>query len=87
MRKFSWVNRVCAVVGLATLSAGADAAILVLTEQGAVLSVNTTTAVATPFANYGDVPPATGPAPMTTIRLTRSVTTAACSTPRTVQVP
>ena len=61
MRKFSWVNRVCAVVGLATLSAGADAAILVLTEQGAVLSVNTTTAVATPFANYGDVPPATGP--------------------------
>ncbi len=57
MRKISWVNRVCAVVGLATLSAGSDAAILVLTNEGAVLSVNTTSAVATPFANYGDVLP------------------------------
>ena len=60
VRKFSWVNRVCAVVGLATLSAGADAAILVLTNEGAVLSVDTNSAVATPFANYLDVPPVTG---------------------------
>jgi len=60
MRKLSFIHRICAVVGLATLSAGANAAILVLTEQGTVLSVDTGTAVATPFANYSDVPPEAG---------------------------
>jgi hypothetical protein len=60
VRTSSWAGCVCAVLGLTMLSAGADAAILVLTETGAVLSVNTTTAVATPFQNYSDVPPVVG---------------------------
>lgn len=54
-----WTSRVCAVLGLAALSTGANAAILVLTSEGNILQVNTSNAVATPFASYGDVPGAT----------------------------
>lgn len=59
MQPMRWTSKVCVVLGLTMLSAGADAAILVLTSEGAILQVNTSNAVAMPFASYSDVPGST----------------------------
>ncbi len=56
MRRTYWESRTCLVLALAVLSTTANAAILVQGSEGQVYLVSTSTAVATLFASYPDVP-------------------------------
>lgn len=56
MRRANWASRTCLVLALAALSTTANAAILVQGSEGQVYLVSTSTAVATLFASYPDVP-------------------------------